>query len=102
MSAAKLLLVEDDPALSELLEYRFQNEGYNVRCTGDGDEALVLAFRGCARPYHSRLDDRRAPAASRSAAAFRREQGNRPRADHHVDAREAEDDRVRWLGNGRG
>ena len=43
MSAAKLLLVEDDPALSELLEYRFQNEGYNVRCTGDGDEALVLA-----------------------------------------------------------
>ena len=43
MSAAKLLLVEDDPSLSELLEYRFQNEGYNVRCTGDGDEALVLA-----------------------------------------------------------
>ncbi len=43
MSAAKLLLVEDDPALSELLEYRFQNEGYAVRCTGDGDEALVLA-----------------------------------------------------------
>ena len=43
MPAAKLLLVEDDPALSELLEYRFQNEGYDVRCTGDGDEALVLA-----------------------------------------------------------
>ena len=43
MSAAKLLLVEDDPALSELLEYRFQNEGYAVRSTGDGDEALVLA-----------------------------------------------------------
>ena len=43
MSAAKLLLVEDDPALSELLEYRFQNEGYAVRCTGDGDEALMLA-----------------------------------------------------------
>ncbi|MEO0699806.1 MAG: response regulator, partial [Pseudomonadota bacterium] len=43
MSAAKLLLVEDDPALSELLEYRFQNEGYQVRCTSDGDEAMVLA-----------------------------------------------------------
>lgn len=43
MSAAKLLLVEDDPALSELLEYRFQNEGYVVRRTADGDEALVLA-----------------------------------------------------------
>ncbi|WP_228243991.1 phosphate regulon transcriptional regulator PhoB [Porphyrobacter sp. GA68] len=43
MSAAKLLLVEDDPALSELLEYRFTNEGYKVRTTADGDEALVMA-----------------------------------------------------------
>ena len=43
MNAAKLLLVEDDPALSELLEYRFTNEGYDVRATGDGDEALLLA-----------------------------------------------------------
>lgn len=43
MHAAKLLLVEDDPALSELLEYRFQNEGYNVRATKDGDDALILA-----------------------------------------------------------
>ena len=43
VNAAKLLLVEDDPALSELLEYRFANEGYNVRTTPDGDEALLLA-----------------------------------------------------------
>ncbi|TMM49776.1 phosphate regulon transcriptional regulator PhoB [Qipengyuania marisflavi] len=43
MHAAKLLLVEDDPALSELLEYRFTNEGYRVRTTADGDEALLLA-----------------------------------------------------------
>lgn len=43
MSFAKLLLVEDDPALSELLEYRFEKEGYDVRCTADGDEALMLA-----------------------------------------------------------
>ena len=43
MSAAKLLLVEDDPALSELLQYRFENEGYDVRTTADGDEALMLA-----------------------------------------------------------
>ena len=43
MSAPKLLLVEDDIALAELLEYRFENEGYRVRATGDGDEALVLA-----------------------------------------------------------
>ena len=39
----KLLLVEDDPALAELLEFRFKGEGYRVRVTADGDEALVLA-----------------------------------------------------------
>ncbi len=43
MPAAKLLLVEDDPSLAELLEYRFANEGYAVRVTADGDEALLLA-----------------------------------------------------------
>lgn len=43
MPAAKLLLVEDDPALAELLEFRFAKEGYDVRTTADGDEALLLA-----------------------------------------------------------
>jgi two-component system phosphate regulon response regulator PhoB len=43
MSAPKLLLVEDDQALAELLEYRFESEGYAVRCTADGDEALLYA-----------------------------------------------------------
>lgn len=43
MSAPKLLLVEDDTALAELLEYRFENEGYDVRVTADGEEAMVLA-----------------------------------------------------------
>ena len=39
----KLLLVEDDPALAELLEFRFRSEGYAVCATADGDEALLLA-----------------------------------------------------------
>ena len=43
MTAPKLLLVEDDPSLAELVEYRFQGAGYVVRTTGDGDEALLLA-----------------------------------------------------------
>ena len=43
MATAKLLLVEDDPSLSELLQFRFESEGYNVRVTPDGDEALILA-----------------------------------------------------------
>jgi len=43
MAAPRLLLVEDDPALSELLEFRFRQEGYDVIVTPDGDEALLLA-----------------------------------------------------------
>ncbi len=42
-----LLLVEDDAALAELLEYRFRNEGYTVRSTPNGDEALLLATEQC-------------------------------------------------------
>jgi two-component system, OmpR family, phosphate regulon response regulator PhoB len=43
MNAPRLLLVEDDPALAELLEFRFKQEGYAVTATPDGDEALLLA-----------------------------------------------------------
>ena len=43
MTAPRLLIVEDDPALAELLEFRFRGEGYSVTVTGDGDEALLLA-----------------------------------------------------------
>jgi len=39
---ASILLVEDDRALSELLEWNLRNEGYDVRTTGDGEEALVM------------------------------------------------------------
>lgn len=43
MAKPRLLLVEDDPALAELLEFRFTAEGYAVSVTPDGDEALLLA-----------------------------------------------------------
>ena len=43
MIAPRLLLVEDDPALAELLEFRFRQQGYTVTSTPDGDEALLLA-----------------------------------------------------------
>ncbi len=43
MPEPRLLLVEDDPALAELLEFRFRQEGYVVSVTPDGDEALLLA-----------------------------------------------------------
>ena len=43
MAAPRLLVVEDDPALAELVEFRFRAEGYDVTATPDGDEALLLA-----------------------------------------------------------
>ena len=43
MPAPRLLLVEDDQSLAELLEFRFKAEGYDVISTSDGDEALLLA-----------------------------------------------------------
>jgi two-component system, OmpR family, phosphate regulon response regulator PhoB len=43
MPAPDMLLVEDDAALAELLIWHFEREGYLVRHTIDGEEALTLA-----------------------------------------------------------
>lgn len=39
----KILLVEDDEGLSELIRYNLEADGAVLRATGDGDEALLLA-----------------------------------------------------------
>lgn len=39
----RLLLVEDDPALADLLQWHFQREDFDVEHTPDGDEAMMLA-----------------------------------------------------------
>ncbi|KQM18959.1 phosphate regulon transcriptional regulator PhoB [Novosphingobium sp. Leaf2] len=41
-AAASVLVVEDDVALCELLTWNLSAEGYDVRSTGDGEEALVM------------------------------------------------------------
>lgn len=43
MTRAKMLLVEDDVALAELLVWHFQRENFDVRQTSNGEEALLLA-----------------------------------------------------------
>ncbi len=43
MAQPRLLLVEDDPALAELLKWNFERENYIVDHTTDGEEALLLA-----------------------------------------------------------
>ena len=43
MTPKRLLLVEDDRALAELVTFHFERAGYAVTRTGDGEEALILA-----------------------------------------------------------
>ncbi len=38
-----VLIVEDDAALAELLVWNFAKEGYTIRQTSDGEEALLMA-----------------------------------------------------------
>lgn len=99
MNAASLLLVEDDPALLELLEYRFNNEGYRVRTTTDGDEALILASEET--PDLVILDWMIEGTSGIEVCRRLR----RDKATAHVPiimltAREAEDDRIRGLDTG--
>ena len=43
MAKGRILFVEDDPALTELVRFHLAREGYETLHTGDGDEALLLA-----------------------------------------------------------
>jgi two-component system, OmpR family, phosphate regulon response regulator PhoB len=43
MAKVKMLLVEDDAALAELLVYHFSREAFDVAQTPDGEEALMMA-----------------------------------------------------------
>ena len=43
MNAKRLLLVEDDRALADLVTFHFDRAGYSITRTGDGEEALLLA-----------------------------------------------------------
>jgi len=43
VTVKRLLLVEDDRALAELVTFHFDRAGYAVTRTGDGEEALILA-----------------------------------------------------------
>ena len=99
MSTPKLLLVEDDLALAELLEYRFESEGYEVRVTGDGDEALVMASEDA--PDLVILDWMiEGTSGIEVCRRLRREKGTAHVPIIMLTAREAEDDRVRGLDTG--
>ncbi len=99
LHAAKLLLVEDDPALSELLEYRFTSEGYRVRTTSDGDEALLLASEDV--PDLVILDWMiEGTSGIEVCRRLRRDKETAHVPIIMLTAREAEDDRIRGLDTG--
>lgn len=99
MSAPKLLLVEDDSALAELLEYRFESEGYDVRVTSDGDEAMVMADEDT--PDLVILDWMvEGLSGIEVCRRLRREKATAHVPIIMLTAREAEDDRVRGLETG--
>jgi two-component system phosphate regulon response regulator PhoB len=99
MSAPKLLLVEDDASLAELLEYRFEREGYDVRATADGDEALQLAVEEL--PDLVILDWMiEGTSGIEVCRRLRRDKATARVPIIMLTAREAEDDRVRGLETG--
>jgi len=99
MPAPRVLLVEDDQALAELLEYRFKAVGYAVVVTPNGDESLLLAEE--AAPDLVILDWMIEGTSGIEVCRRLR----RSKATAHVPiimltAREAEDDRIRGLDTG--
>jgi len=99
MSAPKLILVEDDPALSELLEFRFEKEGYDVRVTADGDEALVMVREDV--PDLMILDWMiEGTSGIEVCRRLRRDKETAHLPIIMLTAREAEDDRIRGLETG--
>ena len=99
MPKAKLLLVEDDSSLSELLEYRFEKEGFSVRTTADGDEDMVMAEEDA--PELVLLDWM--IEGTSGIEVCRRLRRNKSTAGVPIimlTAREAEDDRIRGLETG--
>jgi two-component system phosphate regulon response regulator PhoB len=40
---ARLLIIEDDPGILELIAWHFERENCEVQCTSDGEEGLLLA-----------------------------------------------------------
>lgn len=99
MALPRLLLVEDDPGLAELLEFRFQAEGYDVQSTADGDEALLFALEN---PHDLVILDWMIEGTSgiEVCRRLRREKSTAHVPIIMLTAREAEDDRIRGLDTG--
>ncbi len=99
VASPKLLLIEDDQSLSELLEYRFRAQGYAVRVSADGDDALLMAAEEV--PDLVILDWMiEGTSGIEVCRRLRRDKRTAHVPIVMLTAREAEDDRVRGLETG--
>ncbi len=99
MARVKMLLVEDDAALAELLVFHFKREDFDVTHTVDGEEALLLAREST--PDIVLLDWMvEGISGSRSAAACVARPRRRNVPIIMLTARGEEEDRVRGLETG--
>ena len=82
--SARVLVIEDEEAIGQLLAYNLQKEGFTVAIAADGDEALIAIDEEQARHRAARLDAARTSRASSSAA--RSAPARDPRhPGHHAD-----------------
>ena len=44
MSKSQILVVEDEPSITEILKYNLERQGYDVTTAADGPSALARAF----------------------------------------------------------
>lgn len=97
--APLVLLVEDEDALSDLLRYNLEREGYRVSAAHDGEEAMILAAEA---PPDLVLLDWMLPKASgvEVCRRLRARQETRNTPILMLTARGEESDRVRGLDTG--
>ncbi len=51
-TAAKILVIDDEAGLRQMLQFSLQKRGYEVSCAASGDEALALAAGTLLRRGH--------------------------------------------------
>ena len=95
----RLLVVEDDRAIAELLKHHFTKEGFTVTTTGSGEEALVLVeeIRPALVILDWMIDDLSGIEVCRQ---LRRSKANAGMPILMLTARGEEEDRVRGLETG--
>jgi DNA-binding NtrC family response regulator len=67
LACARVLLIEDEPAVMEFVRSALERNGYAVACTESGAEALRLLERG---DFHGVVSDMRTPGGVDGAQVY--------------------------------